>query len=147
MVKKIVQGIGILLVATLGIAMVVLVVGERPEDQDFSGRYAYEEVPVNLILIEGNPNVRSEPIANTDLKSDRIGTTYGGVKDSVVKIDSIMKITKAVDLNNDFVGIKTEDIFAITNWQKWFPQAIEKDPDGIVWIAKDYVEVYKKALI
>ena len=93
-----------------------------------------------VVKITGCPHVRSMPIW-TDEENQN---SFGRVKEDgfTMEVTLYARIAKPIDQNNgDFFGFMVADIQNTPEGKAWFPSGIENDPDQIVWIHHDYVEI------
>ena len=112
-------------------------------NRDRSGEYT--KLTVNGVIcvkiINSCPNVRSEPVA---ADSAAYGTNSFGKTTKTnftFEVSKVYTMTKALDNNGKYIGIKVDDVLGCLEGKEWFPKGIKKDPDGIVWINERYVEL------
>jgi hypothetical protein len=108
-----------------------------------------------LIVLQGGPKVRSLQLASTyekDYYMYQIGwrlavtspnTSYGRMTDKdndgcVIQVNTVL-VSYADPYNGPFIGIKLEDLDEAII--KLLPKEVEQDPDGIIWISSNYIDM------
>ncbi len=135
----------ILLLSLLMLVCLVLYFtsGINPKEKNRSGEYERTIEKVKVVKIVNDcPNVRSEPIADDD-SADGLTNSFGATDETNFTIELSMVYTtdKNLDQNGAYYGLLVEEILATPEGKTWFPSKIKKDPDGIVWVNAQYVEL------
>lgn len=109
-------------------------------------RDQYDKTALNascVKIIDECPNVRSEPVVNTDPNTFGETNSFGTTKECnfTLEVSKVYTMDKSLDANGKYVGLKVSDILDTTEGKLWFPESIKKDPDGIVWINENYVKL------
>lgn len=131
---------------------------------DYSKKYRKSEIlDANIVVIDGEINVRSEPLvteqhytpyagtiagaAGYGIDTRSVNTSYGKIK-AVSLYIPVTVVYYPVDCtwddccgdggdaaNGPFIGIKVDDVIQLNGWEKIFPKDILEDPDGVVWMS------------
>ncbi len=112
-----------------------------PTQDDLSDYYELTEKEAKVVKIAGQPAVRSEPIVNSN---EDFSNSFGNVRKNkfTVIVSKTYGTKKSIDSRNGaFIGLSVEEVLETAEGNEWFPHDIVNDPDGIVWINHEYIEV------
>lgn len=127
----------------LGLALACCVIISEPMTKlDLSGRYRKIEYNARSLKILEKVNVRAEPIVIQD-NANGDSNSFGMTKESgfTIEITRFYKTDVELDSNGAFYGFLAEEILSTPEGRKWIPNRIKEDPDGIIWINAEYIEV------
>ena len=140
-------------------------------NEKYSDQYTTEVLTGNFtIIIDGDVNVRTEPLAalhhnvhglpagymnehfsvNTESVNNCIGETVDrngtGIVFEVehivrVRLSSFDDCVRGDDWNGPFVGFVVSELDE--NELKALPSAVKKDKDGIIWISQKYLSIFE----
>ena len=129
------------LVAIIALFIAVQGVINNLSDREIRAKYQTIEHHISGVkIVNGNPNVRSEPI-NQDISD--MSNSYGKADiDAEISVSTLYSTDVILDANGSYYGLKTEEILTTPEGKAAFPKSIKKDQDGIVWINSDYLEIY-----
>ena len=105
-------------------------------------RFDYEkhEEAISWVYIYDEVNVRSEPVRIEE--KDGRSNSFGKLTEIPLEMDlqTVYELEEPYDeANGYFVGFLIEEVLATPEGRNTFPSGIKDDPDGIVWIQRNYV--------
>ena len=106
--------------------------------------YEAEMVSARIVRFTVDANVRNDPgvLCVDEGPSNNCGSLgRSGFTMELASRTLLVQEDVFNDANGDFYGFFVEDITNTPEGDEWFPDSIEDDEDGIVWVNAQYVEI------
>ncbi|MBQ1298759.1 hypothetical protein IIY24_02925 [Candidatus Saccharibacteria bacterium] len=128
----------------VGLIGIVLLLWNRSCTSYTVPEYEAEPVPARIIRFTFEANVRNDPgVLDVEEGPTNYCGTLGESGFTMELASQTLLVQRDVfnDANGDFYGFSVEDILNTPEGDEWFPDSIEDDEDGVVWVNAQYVEI------